>query len=200
VSRRFYVPAGANNAALLAQPFNRPAFFPTTFLYDNAGAARFQISGQPAIATDATGPGEASPIAVAQLACSLRNVGTFGVPGSAAATDALELRVPPTSKNPPSRAQGRAGYNVPALYGLALGAPYLHHGQSPSLVDLFRNTAWSFHTNAANANFAVTLAQPGKLDDLIAFLLSIDATTPELAVPTDAVSGASFDVCPSVFP
>lgn len=201
VSRRFYQPTGATNGLLATTPFNRPAFFPPTFMYDNAGQPRAQISAQPAIAAaDATGPAEPTPVAVAQVACVLRNVGTFGVPGNAAATDALELRVPPASKNPPSRAEGRAGYNVPSLYGLALGAPYLHHGQAPTLTDLFANPAWGFHTSAGNANFGVTLQQTGKLDDLIAFLVSIDATTPELALPTDAASGASLDVCPVAFP
>ena len=97
------------------------------------------------------------------------------------------------------RAEGRAGYNVPSLYGLALGAPYLHHGQAPTLNDLFTDPAWTFHTNAGNANFSVTLAQSGKVDDLVAFLLSIDASTPEIDVPTDPGSGASFDACPVTF-
>jgi len=43
------------------------------------------------------------------------------------------------------RSKGRAGYNVPALYGLALGAPYLHHGEAPTLEDLFANPQWAFH-------------------------------------------------------
>lgn len=60
--------------------------------------------------------------------------------------------------------------------------------------------AWGFHTNAGNANFSVTLQTAGKLDDLVAFLLSIDATTPEIAVPTDPTSGGSFDACPATFP
>jgi hypothetical protein len=94
------------------------------------------------------------------------------------------------------RSQGRAGYNVPSLYGLALGAPYLHHGQAPSLEDLFLDERWRFHTNAGDANFSLTLAKPGKLDDLIAFLLAIDATTPEVELPRDPGTGASFDACP----
>ncbi len=123
--------------------------------------------------------------------CSTRNVGTFG---NGAATDALEVR---PLNGTFVRAEGRAGYNVPSLYGLALGAPYLHHGQAPTLNDLFTNPAWSFHTNAGNANFSVTLGGAGKVDDLIAFLLSIDASTPEIALPTDPTSGASFDACPA---
>ena len=117
--------------------------------------------------------------------------------GNGAATDALEVR-PLTGAF--VRAEGRAGYNVPSLYGLALGAPYLHHGQSPSLTDLFTNPAWSFHTNAGNANFSVELADASKVADLSAFLLSIDASTREVAIPTDPGSGGSFDACPVSFP
>jgi mono/diheme cytochrome c family protein len=195
VSRRFYQPSGDNNAALAGTPFQRPAFFPATFMYDNAGQPRAQISAQPAVAADATGPAEPAPVPVAQVACALRNVGTFGVAGDTAATDALELRGAPASNKPLVRAEGRGGYNVPSLYGLALGAPYLHHGQSPTLTDLFTNPAWSFHTNAANANFSIALAQSGKVGDLIAFLLAIDAAAPELEIPSDPATNASFDAC-----
>ena len=195
VSRRFYTPSAATNASLATSAFMRPNFFPGTWMYDDGAAPRTLISAQPAIAADVTGPGEAAAVPVGQMACALRNVGTFGT-GEAASTDALEVRI---ANGALTRAEGRAGFNVPSLYGLALGAPYLHHGQSPSLVDLFSSSAWAFHTNAANANFSVTLAAPGKVDDLVAFLLSIDATTPEIAIPTDPTTGASFDACPASF-
>ena len=108
-----------------------------------------------------------------------------------AATANLELRAAPASTAAPTaRAEGRGGYNVPSLYGLALGAPYLHHGQSPSLTDLFSNAKWNSHTNAGNSNFSLTLQDAGTIDDLIAYLLSIDASTPEVAVPN------GFDICP----
>lgn len=195
VSRRFYTPETTTNATLAATPFAIPSFMPQTFMYDAAPAvSRFLISPQPAIAADETGPADdpAAP-AIAQVACSLRNVGTFGVPGDVVRTDGLELRPSPTGF---VRAQGRAGYNVPSLYGLALSAPYLHHGQAATLNDLFSDARWQFHTAAGNANFAVVLAQPGKLADLIAFLTSIDASMEEIAVPTDPSNGGSFDVCP----
>jgi hypothetical protein len=112
------------------------------------------------------------------------------VPDDDVATDALEKRATGAL-----RAEGRAGFNVPSLYGLAIGAPYLHHGQAATLGDLFSDARWNFHTSAANANFSITLGQPGKIADLTAFLLSIDATTPEIALPTDPGSGASFDAC-----
>jgi len=194
VSRRFFTPALATNTGLGTTPFNRPAFFPATWMYDNGGTPRTAISAQPAIGTaDATGPAEPAAVPVAQIACSTRNVGTFGLPGDTARTDALELRPVPGST---ARAQGRAGYNVPSLYGLALGAPYLHHGQAPTLAELLTDTKWTFHTNAGNANFSVILGGAGKVDDLVAFLLSIDASTPEIAVPNDPGSGLSFDACP----
>ncbi|HEY6032800.1 MAG TPA: hypothetical protein VIV58_01035, partial [Kofleriaceae bacterium] len=194
-SRLFYTPASATNTTLAATAFPRPAFFPATWMYDNGANPRTLISGQPVIAAaDATGPAEPTAAGIGEAACVLRNVGTFGVPGDQGSTDALEIRI---ANGAAVRSEGRAGYNVPSLYGLALGAPYLHHGQSPTLSDLFTNPQWSFHTNAGNANFSVTLGGAGKVDDLAAFLFSIDATTQEFAVPTDPGTGGSFDACPA---
>ncbi len=191
VSRRAFTPSGSVNASLAQTPFQRPSFFPQTWMYDNGDQPRTQLSAQPAIlVADDTGPAEPTAIGIAEAACVIRNVGTFGLLGDPTGTDALEVR--PGAQ----RAEGRAGYNVPSLYGLALGAPYLHHGQAPTLADLFLDDRWRFHTSAGNANFAVTLGQDGKLDDLIAFLLSIDASTPEIAIPTDPGTGLSFDACP----
>jgi hypothetical protein len=193
-SRLFYLPASQTMTTFAAQPFTRPPFFPQTWMYDNGANPRTLISAQPPIANaDATGPAEPAAVAIGEAACVLRNVGTFGVPNDQGATDALELRL---LNGAAVRSEGRAGFNVPSLYGLALGAPYLHHGQSPSLSDLFANPAWGFHTNAGNANFSVTLAGAGKVDDLSAFLFSIDATTQEFDVPSDPGTGGSFDACP----
>jgi len=194
VSRRSFTPSSGTNSQLAGAFFVRPSFFPQTWTYDNGTQPRTQISAQPAIANaDATGPAEPNPVPIAQVACVLRNVGTFGLPGDTAGTDTLETRF---FQGGLVRAEGRAGYNVPSLYGLALGAPYLHHGQAPTLRDLFTDPRWQFHTNAGNANFSIELGKPGKLDDLSAFLLSIDAQTPELSVPTDLATGGSFDACP----
>ena len=120
-----------------------------------------------------------------QVACVLRNVGTFGV-------DALETRL--NAAGAVIRAQGRLGYNIPSLYGLAVGAPYLHHGGATDLTDLFDNPAWQAHATAGNpvwlsAGSAAEIA--GRKSDLAAFLLSIDAATAEQALP------AGFDGCPT---
>jgi hypothetical protein len=194
VSRRFFTPSGATNAQLAQAEFAQPAFFPRTFVYDDGPAPRKLISPQPIIGADATGGAEPAVVPVGQVACVIRNVGTFGLPGDAAGTDALEKRS--LANGNLVRAEGRGGYNVPSLYGLALGAPYLHHGQAATLSELFTDGRWAFHTNAGNANFSLQLADAGKLADLNAFLVAIDAKTPELATPTDNLTGLSFDVCP----
>ncbi len=198
VSRRFFVPTAQNMIDLAeTAAFEPPAFFADTLSYPNGGDPRFQVSAQPPIASDQTGPAEAAAVPIAQMACVLRNVGTFGIPNDTDATDALEQR--PFQGNL-VRAQGRAGYNVPALYGLAIGAPFLHHGQAPTLQALLTDQRWRFHTNAGNANFEVTLSDPAKLEELVSFLWSIDAAQPELNVALDVGSGDSFDACPSQFP
>jgi hypothetical protein len=195
VSNRFYQPAAAaaDAASFAAQPFTRPSFL-NPFMYDadDSGTPRTRISTQPLIAADNTGPAETVAVAVPQLACALRNVGTFGVPNDATATGDLEKRQVAAGVDP--RAEGRAGYNVPSLYGLALGAPYLHHGQAATLTDLFSDSRWINHTSAGNANFGVGLTS-AKVADLTAFLLAIDASLAEIALPSDQLSGKTFDAC-----
>ncbi len=182
ISRRPYNPLNGGATTFGAATFTQTVFS-DLFVYDENAQVRTQISAQPEIAADETGPGTPA-VGVLQLACGLRNVGTFGVPGNDTATTALEVRAG-------TPAQGRAGYNIPSLYGLALGAPYLHHGQSPTLEDLLSNSKWAFHAKAGNPNF-----EPNQTEraDLIKFLLSIDAATAEIAIPS--VGGKSFDICP----
>src|SRR6185503_17571893 len=109
-------------------------------------------------------------------------------------TDALEIRIPAASTKAPSRSEGRAGYNVPSLYGLALGAPYLHHGQALSLEELFTDSRWSAHLTAGNPNFLASAGADQDREDLINFLLSIDAGTDEQPIPP------GWDGCPLIFP
>lgn len=177
-SRRFWTPSSANNAALLTAPFTRPAAWPAVW-----NAHTTQIGTQP-LSTDMT-MGAAGP---EEVACVIRNVGTFGVPGDDAATAALEVRVNA------ARAQGAGGFNVPSLYGLQVGAPYLHHGQARTLEELFNDPRWQAHLTAANPVFLTTGDAEQQKRDLIAYLLSIDATTPEQPLP------AGFDGCLPSFP
>jgi hypothetical protein len=174
VSRRFFLPAAATNAELKMTPFEPPNATPIFATHDA------QIAPQPA-AEDTTG----AAIPPNQVACVLRDAGTFGLPGDAAGTDALEKKVDG------SRAQGAGGYNVPSLYGLAVGAPYLHHGQARTLAELLGDSRWAAHLTAGNAAFAPSAAQR---DDLAAYLLAIDAETTEVTVPD------GHEACPVTFP
>ena len=190
ISRRFWTPAAATNTALtttaLMKPFAPAGPWATTWNFQTN-----QIQSQPIIVADATGPAEAAVIAPPMVGCTLRNVGTFGIPGDAPATTSLE------KKDDGSRSEGRGGYNVPSLYGLAVGAPYLHHGQAVTLTDLFTSARWANHTQAGAAN--PPSAQQVK--DLIAFVLSIDAATVEIRpIPTGGTGNLSNDACPVAFP
>lgn len=119
----------------------------------------FQIADEPA--------GGGTP----QVACAVRSVGTFGAGAVAETTQS-----------------GRSGYNVPSLYGLPLGAPFLHHGAAQTLGELLGGAAFASHTQSGAANFAPAGQD---LSDLVSFLLSIDATTPELSVPAGFDAGCS---------
>ncbi|MEZ4247172.1 MAG: hypothetical protein R3B99_02910 [Polyangiales bacterium] len=173
-SRRFFSPSSATNAGLTTQAFTPPDAWP-----DGWNQHTTQIAPQPASA-DSTGAVQGPP----QVACVQRDVDTFGVPGDATATTALEVRANG------ARAQGDGGYNVPSLYGLAVGAPYLHHGQARTLEELMSDARWQEHLRAANPVFLTTGDVAQQRADLIAFLLSIDASTTEQAIP------AGFDGCP----
>jgi YVTN family beta-propeller protein len=115
--------------------------------------------------------------ALKRQACNIRNVGSFDAAGGAP-----ELRENGTP------AQGRNGFNVPSLLGLAAGAPYLHHGAAATLPDLI--AAVPGHTRAGNPNF---LPSEGDVADLTAFLLSIDEATPAFPIEPGTV------LCPEDF-
>ena len=192
ISRRFWTPSTANNTMLTTTALMRSGIPAAWNAYTN------QIQTSPAgldpdpAATEVAAPG--------QVGCVIRNVATFGVRSMTgvdlAATSALEQRQAMMS-GAGTRAQGAAGYNVPSLYGLQLGAPYLHHGQARTLEELLDpRGAWRTHVQAGNAVFLETDTTGAERADLIQFLLSIDARpeTQEIPVP------AGFDVCPTTFP
>jgi YVTN family beta-propeller protein len=179
VSRLFFDPSTSTNAALSSQDFKLPPNVPSTWVFNTK-----QLSAQVPITDTSTGFPEAAAAAPKQVTCVLRNIGTFGIPGDATRTTNLEKKPDGT------RAQGRGGFNVPSLYGMSLGAPYLHHGQAATLEDLFTDPQWQNHLRAANPVF-LTGGNPSRdRTDLINFILSIDASTPEQPVPE------GFDLCP----
>ncbi len=179
VSRRFWTPSSANNTSLTTTAFTAPTVAGWVPAWN---AHTFQIQ-----------PEQPGGVAPPEVACVIRNIDTFGVRGAggtldATATAALEVR------DNGAGAQGAGGYNVPSLYGLQVGAPYLHHGQAETLEDLLDpNGPWTAHLRAGNAVFLVGDTGSDRAD-LVAFLMSIDATTAEIAVPS------GFDACPATFP
>lgn len=118
--------------------------------------------------------GDAAPgIAPLQVSCVLRNVGTFGDPDNPGLTTLLEIK----NGNSTQIAQGSVnGYNVPNLLGVALNAPYFHHGLAKTLDELLTDPSWADHLTRANPAFALQGA--GEFEDLKNFLLSIDEDTP----------------------
>jgi YVTN family beta-propeller protein len=164
LSRRFYTPSSATNDALSKLDFVAP------------GHTKM-IQAELASVGD--------PIAPAQVACVLRELGTFGALNPAE-TATLEKR-----QGNVLVAQGQfSGFNIPSLYGLSLGAPYLHHGQAKTLNDLFSDPRWNLHLLSGNNTFTLT---PQKRLDLISYLFSIDATTAEVAPANGS------DKCPANF-
>lgn len=182
-SRRAFTPGVTEPSPEVIAPFTPPAAWPSNTAVTGWNFHTTQINTQPSSslfdgfeATNRAAPN--------QVACVLRNVGTFG-------NDALEVRL--NAAGATVRAQGRLGFNVPSLYGLAVGAPYLHHGGAGDLTELFDTPAWQAHAIAGNPVWlsAGTPAEiAGRKADLAAFLLSIDASTREQPLP------AGFDGCP----
>ncbi|MEY4531415.1 MAG: hypothetical protein RLZZ156_2136 [Deinococcota bacterium] len=164
-SRRFFTPSTANNAALSA--------------LDVTG-----FGSQTKMVQPEQSGGIGAAVGPAQMACVLRNVSTFGALDPSENPD-LE------TKQDGAVAQGNfSGFNIPSLYGLSAGAPYLHHGQAKTLTDLFTNPRWEKHLTAGKADFTLNRADAANLED---FLFSIDAKTPEIVLPAQA------DKCPTTF-
>jgi DNA-binding beta-propeller fold protein YncE/cytochrome c peroxidase len=162
VSRLFYAPSVAENGRLAATDTGTQ--FP--------GHTRV-------IQPELVGTETRAPF---QVACVLRAVGTFG-------NADLEKKQPIAGVI--GAAQGEvSGYNVPGLYGLQVGAPFLHHGQAQSLEELFTNPAYSQHLVSGNNVFAPSTQD---VTDLVNFLLSIDATTDEFAIPAGEDKCAQFE-------
>ncbi len=175
--------AGTDLQPLATTPFTPPAFWPPATSAAGWNFHTQTLANQP-LSAQFSAPEQTTAVAPGQIACVLRNVGSFG-------SDALEVRL--NTAGAVVRSQGRLGYNIPSLYGMSLGAPYFHHGKVDSLEELFDDSAWAAHATAGNpvwlsAGTAAEIA--ARKVDLIAFLLSIDATTAEQSIPT------GWDGCP----
>jgi sugar lactone lactonase YvrE len=129
-----------------------------------------------------------------QLRCALRNVGTFPVlPEDLTNFDYHGIAPqgqpsPQEYRHDRSLAQGKDGFSVPSLFGLAVGAPYFHAGNARTLEEVFDENFRQHHNNAVLGLSDSFLSGKNDVQYLIAFLLSLDETSP----PEDVPSGMNF--------
>jgi YVTN family beta-propeller protein len=181
LSKLFYTPSAATNAALLTTPYDGAALvaagFPDALLPATAGN-QFMRS---AVGGD-------------QIQCVLRPVDTFGI--GPADVNVLELRGDGTV------AQGGAangnGYNVPSILGMQVGAPYFHAGNARTLEELLDTALFAKHaTILAEDGFLEGASAAADRAALVQYLLSIDESTPIKALPATAgAQGGSFCAAP----
>ena len=187
VSRRFYTPSTATNAALATTPFAVPAGFPEALLPARDPANQLlRFAGGNAAAFD-------------QILCAIRPVDTFNVAESGVGIAELRADMITKAQGDGNPAGEGRGYNIPSLLGLATGAPYLHGGNTRTLEALFSST-FAVHTHALAPNF-LTDTDPAvvksKVNSLVQYLLSIDEDTPYATIPAPGASGGSL--CPATF-
>jgi DNA-binding beta-propeller fold protein YncE len=189
ISTLFYSPtnggAAANpNAKLLATSWEGvvPAMnetFPPSMLPAPAGSRNMRTVGNPAFV-----PGSQKSLGFDQLLCILRPVGTFGV--SPAEVGAIELRQDMVT---PSQGAGTSqdgnGFNPPSLLNLQAGAPYFHGGNARTLEEAFDSDSATFaaHYDAIKTDQNFLLGS-SDVENLVAYLLSIDGDKAPLAIPT----------------
>ena len=177
LSRRFYPPSEANNdrvtGALITRRWSRPPGAPTTLL---AEGGTFRLS----------------PFDPAndQLACAVRNVGTWAAgPGVApAGVDLLEVRA-----NMTTASQGATGFNPPSLLGVAHGAPYFHAGNARTLEEALGERFAAHRDLFAPTGMFEGVGGAARLRQLLAFLASIDERTEPVAQPARIGGSSGFD-------
>jgi cytochrome c peroxidase len=180
VSRVPYAPSPEKNGSLVgannlpAAPTglrtqNQPNQLPIASL--NTDTVRVDIERGVTLSDGGTGN-----VGPERITCVIRNVGTFSL------ANPLERKADGT------QAQGIKGFNPPALLSVAAGAPYFHHGEARTLPEVFA-PRYAAHHQAASANFlangGTTPAEQMEIADLVAFLQSIDESTPTFTTPSN---------------
>jgi YVTN family beta-propeller protein len=198
VSKLFYTPGVAVNAALKTSSFAVPQGFPRPLLpAEDLQDQKLVINAG----------GES-------VQCVQRNVGTFKLaePGVGIAevrgnnmTDIAQgggVALRPNAdgdNNPANDPKAGIGYNVPSLLGLGAGAPFMHAGNARTLEAMLKET-FSTHHQALAPNFLLESdpkAVERQVDALVQYLLSIDEDTPTQALPTPGAQGGAL--CPDSF-
>jgi DNA-binding beta-propeller fold protein YncE len=138
-----------------------------------------------------------------QILCALRPVGTFNVAetGAGIAELRVDMKTAAQGNGDPAANNDGKGYNPPSLFNLSTGAPYFHAGNALTLESLFSATdktgapVFAKHYNALAPNF-LTDTDPKvvqtKINEVVAYLLSIDATTKTVPAPSLGSGGGDF--------
>ncbi len=180
VSKLFYAPGGATNAALKTKAWDGAALTAAGFPAALLPAA--QTANQVMRFAGAGGD---------QISCVLRDVGTYGV--SPTDVGVNELRADGTAGQ--GNLEGGLGFNVPSLLGLQVGAPYFHAGNARTLEELLSST-FQAHREALTQG-ANPVDSASKIEQLVSFLLSIDESTTPIAAPTTpGANGGAFCAAP----
>jgi mono/diheme cytochrome c family protein len=179
ISQRFYNPGGAVNEALLTTVYDGAALvaagFPAALLPATAGN-QFMRSPNPKNG------------GLDSIQCLLRPVGTFAV--SPMDVNVIEVRQDMLAKGQGDEPNGK-GFNVPSILGMQVGAPFMHAGNARTLEELF-GAIFSGHHAALTQN-ATYLGKPEEIDQLVAFVLSIDEDKAIIAAPAaPGADGGNF--------
>jgi DNA-binding beta-propeller fold protein YncE len=180
ISTRFYDANLDNTNALATTAWTPPEGFPTGLLPASDPASRFmRFNNGNAAAFDS-------------MQCILRPVGTFGK-ADAVMGQVIERRQDMSTPSQGDQANSN-GYNPPSLLGMQTGAPYLHSGGASTLESLFSPT-FKEHYGTLAPNFLQETdpsARAEKVDQLVQFILSIDADAQVTTIPTAGAQGGNF--------
>ncbi len=198
VSRLFYTPDVATNAALKVTQFEVPAGFPTALL-------PAEVAQDQKLVINAGGE---------SVQCVERNVGTFNKAEDGVGIAELRgtnmkdlaqgggVALRPNEdgdNNPDNDPKAGIGYNVPSLLGLGAAAPFFHAGNARTLEGLFGQT-FSTHARALAPNFlqeSDPAAVQKQVGELVQYLLSIDEDAYPIDLPKPGAQGGAL--CPESF-
>jgi YVTN family beta-propeller protein len=186
MSKVFYTPSIATNTALTTTAWPSLNGFPTVLLPATTLTDQMMRFGS------------TNPSAFDQILCTIRPVGTFGVAETGAGVAELRVDMATAAQGNGDASGNGKGYNVPSLLNLVTGGAYLHGGQARTLEALFSST-FATHYQALAPNFLTdsdpTVLQT-KINNLVAFLLSIDESTTPLSLPDLGPQGGDFCTAP----
>jgi YVTN family beta-propeller protein len=194
ISKRFYTPGDGPNDA-----FGSAAATSLSNTTWNAALNGFPLQLFPSATTGKQTMRSGAPPGFEQIQCVLRPVGTIIANGAVpTGVSPPEVGVIELRQDMVTGAQGAggtnandftAGFNPPSLLGTQLGGPYFHAGNARTLEEALSTTFQGHYQSPIAQVFTPSATQ---IQQLVAFMLSIDGSSPPLAVPTLGNTGGDF--------